>query len=90
MFDWFSLPLATFVGGGALWLVQRAGTRMDKRLDAFVSKPVCDARMEAGDERMVSIDKRLDRVDNRLEGIQRLQAQTLLEIRRNGKRGASP
>lgn len=87
--EWIGIGAATFVGGWALWRVKRSTTRADERLNTFVSMPICEAKMEAGEQRFTMTENRLDRLDGRIEHVRSLSEQILLEVRKiNGGDGS--
>ena len=87
MLEWIGIGAATFVGGGALWLVQRSARRNDQRLDETVTDEICQTRMAGGEQRFTAIDRRLDRLDGRVEDVRTLTEKVLFEVKKINGRG---
>ena len=87
MIEWIGIGAATFVGGGALWLIKRRTSRVDNAIKATMPKTVCKTWMAMHAQQFKGMGERLNRMDNRLETIRQLQERTLLEVRRSNGHG---
>ena len=89
MFEWAGIMMAGLVSGGALWLIERAARRNDKRLDEMVTDEVCQLRVmasgqrfDATDSRLDRLDERLNRLDDRIERVRGISEETLSEVQK--------